>query len=409
MPKKKKIFISVIGMGYVGLPLANQLSKHFKTIGYDINKNKILKLKKGLDETGELKKISKKLKLTSKFEDLIKTNIFIVCLPTPVNKHKKPDLKILKNSLSKISKIFKQDDTLIIESTFYPGATEILVNKYLGKKFNRLNFGYSPERINPGDKINTISKITKVISANNNKTLSLMRTIYGSINNNKIFSAKNIKVAEAAKLIENVQRDLNIGLINELTKIFSILNISIHDVLEASSTKWNFLKFKPGLVGGHCIGIDPYYLKFICDKINFKPNVFMSARNTNESMISYYSEKILKYLDQKYKILYLGVAFKENTGDLRNSKYFDLFKNLSKSYSVDYYDPLIKDAKFKNDYVTISRKKPYDVVILAVPHNKIVKFLRNNIRSILKKGGIFIDLNNNFKNINKNSYNYITL
>ena len=409
MLKNKNILISVIGMGYVGLPLANHLSKKFKTIGFDINKKKILRLKIGYDDTKELDKINKNLKFTSKLSDLKKTNVFILCLPTPINKNKKPDLKILENSLSEISKIFKLNDTIIIESTFYPGATESLVNKYLGKKFESINIGYSPERINPGDKKNTIAKITKVISANNENTLNLMKKIYGSINKNNIFFAKNIKVAEAAKLIENVQRDLNIGLINELTKIFHKLNISIHEVLQASNTKWNFLKFKPGLVGGHCIGVDPYYLKFICDKIKFEPKVFMSARNTNEDMIRYYNKIISNILKKKNKILYLGVSFKENTNDLRNSKNLELLKILSKNYSIDFYDPLVKDIDLKKYNISKIRRIMYDVVILAVPHNVLLKFLRNNLKVILKKGGIFIDLNNNFKKIKKNTYKYITL
>ena len=409
MLKNKNILISVIGMGYVGLPLANHLSKKFQTIGFDINKKKILKLKSGNDDTKELNKINKRLKFTSKLSDLKKTNVFILCLPTPVNENKKPVLKILENSLSNISKIFKPNDTIIIESTFYPGATERLVNKYLGKKFKTINMGYSPERINPGDKKNTISKITKVISANNENTLKLMKKIYGSINKNNIFLAKSIRVAEAAKLIENVQRDLNIGLINELTKIFHKLNISIHEVLEASNTKWNFLKFKPGLVGGHCIGVDPYYLKFICDKIKFKPKVFMSARNTNEDMIAYYKKIISKILKKKNKILYLGVSFKENTNDLRNSKNLELLKTLSKNYSIDFYDPLVKDINLKKYNISKIRRIMYDVVIFAVPHNILLKFLRKNLKVILKKDGVFIDLNNNFKKINKNTYKYITL
>ena len=290
MLKNKNIVITVIGMGYVGLPLANNLAKKFKTTGYDINKKKILSLKNGVDETNEIKSLNKKLIFTSKFNDLKKSNIFILCLPTPVKKNKKPDLKILESCLKKIGNISKKNDTVIIESTFYPGLTESLIKKHISKKNNQINIGYSPERINPGDKINTITKITKIISANNKKTTDLMKKIYGSINKNNIFIAKNIKVAEAAKLIENVQRDINIGLMNELTKIFNKSNISIHDVLEASNTKWNFLKFKPGLVGGHCIGVDPYYLKSFCNKLQFKPNVFMSARNTNENMIKYYKK-----------------------------------------------------------------------------------------------------------------------
>ncbi len=409
MLKNKKNLISVIGMGYVGLPLANQLSKKFDTIGYDINKKKIFHLKNGNDETNELNKINKKLKLTSKLNDLKKRNVFILCLPTPVNKNKKPELKILENCLKQIAKIFKPNDTIVIESTYYPGATENLINKFLGKKFKMINIGYSPERINPGDKKNTISKITKVVSANNKSTLNLMKKIYGSINKNNIYAAKSIRVAEAAKLIENIQRDINIGLVNELTKIFNRLDLSIHDILKTSNTKWNFLKFKPGLVGGHCIGVDPYYLKFICDKIKFEPKVFMSARNINESMIEYYNKIIQKFLKKGNKILYLGLSFKENTNDLRNSKNLELLKKLSKNYRIDFYDPLIKNINLKGYNISKIKKVLYDVVILAVPHNTILKFLNNNLKTILRKNGKFIDLNNNYKKINKNTYKYITL
>ncbi len=409
MLKNKKNLISVIGMGYVGLPLANQLSKKFDTIGYDINKKKIFHLKNGNDETNELNKINKKLKLTSKLNDLKKRNVFILCLPTPVNKNKKPELKILENCLKQIAKIFKPNDTIVIESTYYPGATENLINKFLGKKFKMINIGYSPERINPGDKKNTISKITKVVSANNKSTLNLMKKIYGSINKNNIYAAKSIRVAEAAKLIENIQRDINIGLVNELTKIFNRLDLSIHDILKTSNTKWNFLKFKPGLVGGHCIGVDPYYLKFICDKIKFEPKVFMSARNINESMIEYYNKIIQKFLKKGNKILYLGLSFKENTNDLRNSKNLELLKKLSKNYRIDFYDPLIKNINLKGYNISKIKKVLYDVVILAVPHNTLLKFLNNNLKTILRKNGKFIDLNNNYKKINKNTYKYITL
>ena len=407
--KNKDISIAVIGLGYVGLPLANGLSKNFKTIGYDINSNKISELKVGHDQTNELKKINKSLKLTSKLKDLEDCNFYIFCLPTPVDNNKKPDLKILNKSLKLVSNIYNPDDTIILESTFYPGATEELVNKYFKKGQKKINIGYSPERINPGDKKNIISKITKVVSANNTSTLNIMKKIYGSLNNNNIYAATNIKVAEAAKLIENVQRDLNIGLINELSQIFDKIDISVHDVLSAAKTKWNFLNFKPGLVGGHCIGVDPYYLKYLCDKVKFKPKVFMSARNTNEDMIYFYKKKIIKNFDSKSKILYLGVTFKENTKDLRNSKYLDLLKIISKNHKVHYYDPLAKNLG-KLDYNLIKYKKQlYDVIIFAVPHNKLFYFLKKNLKSLIKTNGTFIDLNNNYKFPLNKSAKYICL
>ena len=407
--RNKDISIAVIGLGYVGLPLANGLSKNFKTIGYDINSNKISELKIGHDQTNELKRINKSLKLTSKLNDLEDCNFYIFCLPTPVDNNKKPDLKILNKSLKLVSNIYNSNDTIILESTFYPGATEELVNKYFKKDQKKINIGYSPERINPGDKKNIISKITKVVSANNTSTLYTMKKIYGSLNNNNIYAATNIKVAEAAKLIENVQRDLNIGLINELSQIFDKIDISVHDVLSAAKTKWNFLNFKPGLVGGHCIGVDPYYLKYLCDKVKFKPKVFMSARNTNEDMISFYKKKIIKNFNSKSKILYLGVTFKENTNDLRNSKYLELLKIISKNHKVHYYDPLAKNfAKLDNNLIKY-KKQLYDVIIFAVPHNKLFYFLKKNLKSLIKTNGTFIDLNNNYKFPLNKSAKYICL
>jgi len=407
--KDKDISIAIIGLGYVGLPLANGLSKNFKTIGFDTNIKKIKELKKGKDTTNEIKNINRSLKLTSEVKDLVDYNFYIFCLPTPVNKNKKPDLSILKKSLKDISKIFKLGDTVILESTFYPGATEELVNKYLNKKNLKINIGYSPERINPGDKHNTIAKITKIVSANNKKTLKKMIKIYGSLNKNKIYVAKNIRVAEGAKLIENVQRDLNIGLINELSKIFNKIDLSIHDVLDAANTKWNFLNFRPGLVGGHCIGVDPYYLKFLCDKNKFKPKVFMSARNTNEEMLIFYYNKIKNYLKKNSKILYLGISFKENTNDLRNSKYLDLLNLISKKNKIYYYDPLVKNLNSLNKNLIKYKKQLYDVVILAVPHSKLFNFLNKNLKETLKKEGVFIDLNRNYNITNYDKFKYVTL
>jgi len=376
------ITIGVVGMGYVGLPLANELSKKFNTIGYDINTSKIRDLKKKIDRTGEIKKFNRSLKFEDKISNLKKCNFFILCLPTPVNKYKKPDLVILNSALKNLSKIFKKNDTLVIESTYHPGTTKELITKNFKKKFNEINIGYSPERINPGDKKNTINKITKIISANNVKTVNLMSKIYGSINNKNIFKAKSIKVAEAAKLIENVQRDLNIGLMNELTKIFSKMDISIHDVLDAANTKWNFLKFKPGLVGGHCIGVDPYYLKYLCEKIKFNPKIFMSARDTNENMIKFYKNKINKNIKKNQKILYLGITFKENTSDLRNSKYLRLLEEISSHKKIYYFDPHVKNLENLNKNILKYKKQRYDIVIFAVPHKKLFHFLKINLKSI---------------------------
>ena len=406
---KKKIFICVVGMGYVGLPLANELSKKFNVIGYDNNKKKIEDLSKSIDPNKEVKNINKRLSFSNNIKDIKNCNIYILCLPTPVTIKKKPNLNLIKSAIKKIKPIYNNNDTMIFESTYYPGATKELITDSFKTAFNKMNVGYSPERINPGDKKNTLSKITKVISSNNLKTLNVMNFIYGSINKNNIYKAESIEVAEAAKLIENVQRDLNIGLINELAQIFGNLDISIHSVLKAANTKWNFLNFKPGLVGGHCIGVDPYYLKYLCKKINFKPKVFMSARNTNEKMTKYYFDKLFSYISKKDKVFFLGVSFKENTNDLRNSKNLELLEMLSKKIQIHYYDPMIKPLIKTNKNLIKYEKQVYDAIILSVPHKKIFKFIKNNLNRILKNNGFFIDLNNNYELTNKTNYKYIKL
>ena len=401
--KNKDISIGVIGLGYVGLPLANGLSKNFRTNGYDINSKKILELKKGYDQTNELKKINKSLKLTVKLKDLEDCNFYIFCLPTPVNNKKKPDLKILNESLKLVSDIYNPGDTIILESTFYPGATEELVNKYFKKDNKKINIGYSPERINPGDKKNIISKITKVVSANNISTLNIMKKIYGSLNNNNIYAAKSIKVAEAAKLIENVQRDLNIGLINELSQIFDKIDISVHDVLSAAKTKWNFLNFTPGLVGGHCIGVDPYYLTYIAEHIGVNPKVINAGRTINDKMHYELGKIFLKKIKynfqelKKFNLLILGLSFKENTNDIRNSKVFDLCSYLKKlGHSVYVYDPLVKKNISNKNFVFKNRldfSKKFHGIFLAVPHLKILKKIRS-ITQKTKKNAVLFDFKN---------------
>lgn len=407
----KNISICVIGMGYVGLPLANALSKYFDTYGYDTDKKKIKKLKDKIDQNNEVVKINRKLKFSDNQKVFLNCNTFIICLPTPINKNNIPDLSILRKSYNSLKKYVKQNSTVILESTVYPGTTEYLANKYLKKV---QNLGYSPERINPGDKINTIDKITKVISANNNYTLNLMKKLYGKINNNNLFKAKNIKTAEAAKIIENTQRDLNIGFINEVTKIFDKDNISIYDVLDAANTKWNFLNFKPGLVGGHCIGIDPYYLSYYSKKIKEKPELILSARKTNEKMMYFYFSKIMNEIkkhNKNKKILFMGITFKENVNDLRNSKYFDLLIKISKSKKCYYYDPLVNiKSSRKLLKFDVNSKAKFKTIILAVNHKKIIEYLKNNLNKILEKNGTLIDLNKKIKfKFKEKNYNYISL
>ena len=340
MIKEKKI--AILGLGYVGLPLAVGLSSSYKIIGFDISLERISQLMNGIDKTREIKKVdllrslNNNLSLTSNYKDLVDCNIFIATVPTPITDNCKPDLRPLKNVCRIISKILKPKDIVVFESTVFPGATEEICgpelekNKYSLKSGFDFFLGYSPERVNPGDKVHTIDKIDKVVSGQNKMVEMTLIEIYSKLTKGKVFLAKNIKVAEASKVIENSQRDINIAFINEVTKICNKLNISVYDVLDASSTKWNFLKFSPGLVGGHCIGVDPYYLSYKSMKLKIEPKVILSGRQTNDEMSFFIAEKINKQLEKKSKILFLGLTFKEDDPDLRNSKSYDVIEFLKK-------------------------------------------------------------------------------
>jgi len=404
---REKLKICVIGMGYVGLPLANLLSKKFKVSGYDNDITKIRELKCGIDRTGEILKINNKLSFFYNEKLLKYFNTYIICLPTPINKNKKPDIRILKNIFATLKKYVSKDDTIILESTVYPGLTKSLCKKYLK---TIINIGYSPERVNPGDKKNTISKITKVISAENTRTLSIMKKIYGSINNNNIFIAKNIMTAEAAKIIENTQRDLNIALINELTILFTKMGISIYDVLEAAKTKWNFLNFTPGLVGGHCIGVDPYYLSYLAKTKKINTKIIIAGRNSNEKMVNFFYKKILSNIKKykKPKILFIGVTFKPNVKDIRNSKYLELFLKLKKKYKLSLFDPYFDS---KHNLNKLFKLKPFDVIVVSFLHKILKKPLNHGIDKLLTNNASIIDLSKGLK-LNtkiKNKYKYISL
>lgn len=419
------INIAIIGLGYVGLPLAAKLSNFYNVYGFDKNKKRINELKKKFDKNREVNKSElnylKKENLFYKESDLtnLRSNFYIVTVPTPIDKNRNPDLKIIVDASNMLSKIIKDGDTIVYESTVYPGLTEEvcipILEKYSGLKclYNNnknqkgFSIGYSPERINPGDKLHQVRDITKVISASNNKSLKKIRNIYSKLNNGKIFEAKDIKTAEAAKIIENVQRDINIALVNELTIIFNKLNISIHDVLEAASTKWNFHKYFPGLVGGHCIGVDPYYLTYKSKKIGINPRVILAGRKINDSMSKYFAKKIRYILaknikKKKINILIMGFAFKENVSDIRNTKIFDLYKILNKkNCHVDIHDPLADLNEVKQHYNIDLIKKPilkkYDSIVFTLPHKQ---FLKMNLSSIKKfrKDTIIIQIKKIFNN-----------
>jgi UDP-N-acetyl-D-galactosamine dehydrogenase len=351
----KNINITIVGLGYVGLPLAIEFSKHFIVKGFDIDQQRINELISGHDHTNEISKEilqnASDIVFTTKIEDIRESNVFIITVPTPVDNFKKPDLTTLKNATNTIAEIIKKDDVIIYESTVYPGCTEEICVPLLEDKsgliFNKDFFcGYSPERINPGDKVNTLSKIVKVTSGSDEKTAEFVDNLYLKIIKAGTHKASSIKVAEASKAIENAQRDLNISFMNELSLIFDRINIDTNEVIEAAATKWNFLKFKPGLVGGHCISVDPYYLTYKAESLGYYPEVILSGRRVNEAIPNFVASKCIKLLiskDIRVKSSYaliLGVTFKENCPDIRNSKVPVIYHDLkSFGLNVDIYDP----------------------------------------------------------------------
>ena len=377
-------------MGYVGLPLAVEFAKKYKVFGYDININRVNELNNGIDTTLEVESknlnqvLNDKLIITSKIDDIKNCNIYIITVPTPVDENKNPDLKFIKKASSDIGKILKINDTVIYESTVYPGCTEEdcvpILEKNSGLVYNEDFFcGYSPERINPGDKVNTISTIVKVTSGSNPETAKMVDSLYSSIISAGTHLAPSIKVAEASKAIENAQRDLNISFMNELSIIFNKMEIDTNDVLEAAGTKWNFLNFKPGIVGGHCIGVDPYYLVYKSKKLNYNPKVILSGRQVNDNMGNFVGELVKNLLLKKKisikrsKILILGITFKENCPDIRNSKVIDIYKYLKdKGANVSIHDPYANHNEVYAEFNVklITKFELYDAIVLAVSHNE---------------------------------------
>ena len=415
----KKNDIGIIGLGYVGLPLALAFGKKKNCIGYDLDKTRIKDLKIGLDKNKEFSKKeilrSLKLKFTDNIFNLDKCEFVIVTAPTPIKKNKKPDLSFIEKAAHDISKIIKKNMIIILESTVYPGITEDFFAKRIslksGLKFNKDFFvGYSPERINPGDRTHTLENVTKVVSGSNKITSKRINELYKSIIK-KTFVTKDIKTAEAAKVIENIQRDVNIALVNEYYQLFEKLNLNTNEILRAAATKWNFLKFKPGLVGGHCIGIDPYYLTYLAKKKKFKPKLILAGRHINDTMHKYLARNIISKIQSsnknfsKQKILLLGATFKENCSDLRNSGSIKFFKELRKyNQNLQIFDPMA-DQKILKKLVNSKNIKTlknnfFDYILLMVPH-KIFLRKKKQIISSLNKNGKFYDFNNsmNKKNI----------
>ncbi len=402
--------IAVIGLGYVGLPVAVAFGKKVPVIGYDINKRKIELLRKHIDPAGEISSedlSQANIEFSATPEVLANASIYIVTVPTPVDSHKVPDLNPLKNASQTIGKYLKKGDVVIYESTVFPGCTEEIcvpiLEKTSGLKANTdFFYGYSPERINPGDKVHTLENVVKVVSGSTPEITDFLAQLYGLVVKAGIHKAPSIKVAEAAKVIENTQRDLNIALMNELSIIFDRMNINTYDVIDAASTKWNFIKFTPGLVGGHCIGVDPYYLTYKAQQLGYNPQVILSGRRINDEMPLHVASRAIQMLAEKgisalgAHILVMGVTFKENVKDIRNSKVFDLIREL-RNYgaSVDVMDPIADPEEVANIYGETLIEKPsriYDMVIVAVAHNQYKQLNMDFFKEILHEKGILIDL-----------------
>ena len=387
-----KIKICIIGLGYVGLPVFLKLSSKFDTIGYDINKKRINELKSGLDRNLEFSKKDlkpkKKLKFTDKIDFAKNCNFFIITVPTPIFTNKKPDLSHIINATKSVADVIKKNDIIFIESTIYPGVTEEIcvpiIEKSTNLKSNKNFFiGYSSERINPGDTIHSIGKIPKVLSFNtNNKIISNKILKVYKILSSKIILSKSIKAAEMSKLLENTQRDINIAFFNEIKIICSSLNISFEEVIKLAKTKWNFIKFNPGLVGGHCLPVDPYYLSYIAKKFNVSSNVTLAGRKTNDYMVDFYYKKIIKKLNNSSKkLLLIGLTYKENVPDFRNSLSLKLFYKLNKKNKNIYaYDPYIKnlDKKNKNILKTINNVNKFNYAVHLVKHTLTEKLFKKN-------------------------------
>ena len=389
-----EVKIAIIGLGYVGLPLAVEFAKKYQVIGFDINQSRISELNKGEDHTLEVSKKAlqsvlnqEKLGLvfSSNIDDLKEANFYIVTVPTPVDDNKMPILTPLVKASETIAQVLKPNDIVVYESTVYPGVTEDvcvpILEKQSGLQFNKDFFcGYSPERINPGDKTHTVTKIKKVTSGSTPEIGEKVNAVYASIITAGTHLAPSIKVAEAAKVIENAQRDINIAFVNELAKIFNKLDIDTHSVLEAAGTKWNFLPFKPGLVGGHCIGVDPYYLAQKAQEVGYHPEIILAGRRINDSMGEFVATQVLKLMAQKAievknsKVLMLGITFKENCPDIRNTKAIDVYKTLASfNMNVDVYDPWADKNEVESEYgITLKENlnETYDAIIHTVAHTK---------------------------------------
>ena len=402
--KNRKVTIGVVGLGYVGLPLAISFAKKFRVIGFDINKNKIEKYKEGIDVTNEVGNeavMNTTMEFTSEPKKIKEADFVIVAVPTPIDNHKKPDLNPVVKSSEIVGKNLKKGAVVVYESTVYPGLTEEtcqpILEEQSGMKCGQdFKIAYSPERINPGDKEHRFETITKIVSGMDNETLELVSELYGSVLKNGVYKASSIKVAEAAKVIENSQRDINIAFVNELAVIFNTMGIDTNEVLDAAGSKWNFLNFRPGLVGGHCIGVDPFYLTYRSEEKGHLSELILASRRVNDGMGKFIAENVVKKLIKEglvvkgAKILILGLTFKENVPDLRNSKVMDIIKELEK-YNIKVYarDPYADLGGIKREYGididTNENNEKVDGIVLAVKHKEYQDLTIDELKNMLKK------------------------
>jgi UDP-N-acetyl-D-galactosamine dehydrogenase len=406
----KKESICVVGLGYVGLPVALELARKYRVVGFDINRARVELMKKHVDPSKELDSSEFEgcdITFTAEVEDLRPSTFYVVAVPTPINEHKNPDLKPLLGACKIVGDVLKKGDTIVFESTVYPGCTEEdcvpVMEKESGLKFlEDFAVGYSPERINPGDKLHTLTKIVKVVSGSDGETLKLVSAIYGSIIEAGVHEASSIKVAEASKIIENTQRDLNIALMNELSLIFKKMDINTYEVLEAAGTKWNFLKFFPGLVGGHCIGVDPYYLTHKAMELGYFSKVITAGRNINDAVHGQIAKEIVQFLIEQDKslkrtnVLVMGVTFKENVSDIRNSKVPELIRELEEfSINVDAIDPFADPVEFKEEYnidMVDAPNKKYDAIVLAVNHQQYATLDESYLKGLSTEESLVYDV-----------------
>lgn len=412
----KKQTLAVIGLGYVGLPIALEFAKKIKVIGFDINADRVKMMQNKIDPSQELESSAfdnTDIEFTNDLEKLKEASFYIVAVPTPVNENNIPDLVPVQRASETIGKVIKKGDYVVYESTVYPGCTEEdcvpIIEKFSGLKMcTDYKIGYSPERINPGDKEHTITTIIKVVSGCCDESLDTIAKVYELVVKAGVHRASSIKVAEAAKIIENTQRDLNIALMNELSIIFDRMNINTFEVLEAAGTKWNFLKFQPGLVGGHCIGVDPYYLTYKSQKLGYESQVILAGRNINDGMAGYVAKKVLQHIIKNNgnikdaKVLVMGATFKENVSDIRNSKVADVVKELkSFSLNVEVADPHASSDELQHEYgfgLTKEIAKDYDAIIVTVPHDAYKKLDDAYFASISKENALVADLKGTYRN-----------